>query len=207
MMVHATASVSPSAIIGTHTRVWHWTQIGDLAQVGDECIVGSAVYIDRGVIIGNRVKIQTGAQLYRGTIVEDGVFIGPRACMTNDRYPRAVNPDGRLKADSDWSQGQTLVQYGASIGAGAIILADVTIGRFAMVAAGATVVEPVPNYGLVVGAPARLVGFVCTCGRRLTAAVTGSTEWACRHCEATFEYLPSGQLGLKVPIIATVAVG
>ncbi len=166
-MIHPSASISPSATIGARTRIWHWTQVGDGARIGDDCIVGSTVYVDRGVVVGNKVKIQTGGQLYRGAVVEDGVFIGPRACVTNDRFPRAITPDGRLKSDSDWVQGRTLICYGASIGAGAVVLSDVTVGRFAMIGAGAVVVDDVPDHGLVVGAPARLVGYVCACGHRL----------------------------------------
>ncbi len=185
--VHPTASVSPTASIGERTRIWHWTQVGDGARIGDDCIVGSGVYVDRGVVIGNKVKIQTGAQLYRGAVVEDGVFVGPNVCLTNDRYPRAVTPDGQLKTDADWVQGTTRVGYGASLGAGAILLPDVTVGRFAMVGAGALVVTDVPDHALVVGSPARLVGYVCACGQRLLPLDESDPEvWACRGCEATY---------------------
>jgi UDP-2-acetamido-3-amino-2,3-dideoxy-glucuronate N-acetyltransferase len=164
---HPSASISPSAVVGARTRVWHWSQIGDQARVGDDCIVGSGVYIDREVVVGNKVKIQTGAQLYHGAVVEDGVFVGPRACLTNDRSPRAITPDGELKSDADWVLGHIRICYGASIGAGAVVLPDVTVGRFAMVAAGAVVVADVPDHGLIIGTPGRLVGYVCACGRRL----------------------------------------
>jgi acetyltransferase-like isoleucine patch superfamily enzyme len=187
-MIHPSATISPNAVIGHNTKVWHWTQVGDGAQIGDDCIIGSAVYIDRDVIVGNRVKIQTAAQLYRGAIVEDGVFIGPSVCLTNDKYPRAIAPDGRLKTDADWVLGRTLVRYGASLGAGSIVLADVEIGRFALVAAGALITESVPDYGLVLGTPARLVGYACVCGRRLQQISTSELDlWACPHCQV--EYL------------------
>lgn len=136
-------------------------------MIGDECIIGRNVYIDADVHIGNRVKIQNNALLYRGVTIADGVFIGPRVCLTNDRYPRAITPDGALKGVDDWEQGKISVGYGASIGAGAVVVTDVTIGAFAMVAAGAVVTHDVPAHGLVMGVPARLVGYVCACGRPL----------------------------------------
>ncbi|MGB9880554.1 MAG: acyltransferase, partial [Anaerolineae bacterium] len=105
--------------------------------------------------------------IYHGVTIEDGVFIGPHACLTNDKLPRAITPEGQLKRDTDWEVGKILIQYGASIGAGAIILPGVTVGRFAMVGAGAVVTKDVVAHGLVIGNPARLVGFVCQCGHRL----------------------------------------
>ncbi len=158
--------------------MWGHTHIREGAVVGANCIVGESVYIDADVKIGDRVKIQNAALIYHGATLEDGVFIGPRACLTNDRLPRAINPDGSLKSASDWTVGKTLVRYGASIGAGAIVLPEVTIGRFAMVAAGAVVTDHVPDHGLAIGVPARVVGWVCRCGVRL-AAVPGASGWRC----------------------------
>jgi acetyltransferase-like isoleucine patch superfamily enzyme len=184
-MIHPTADVSPEAVIGANTKVWHRTQICAGARIGDDCIVGSNVYIDRGVLIGNRVKIQTGVQLYHGTVIEDGVFLGPMVCVTNDKYPRAITPDGRLKTDADWVQGSTRVQYGASLGAGCVVLPDVTVGRFAMIAAGAVVADNVPAHGLVVGVPARLNGYVCACGHRLRNTVHAML-WQCPSCQMDY---------------------
>jgi acetyltransferase-like isoleucine patch superfamily enzyme len=182
-MIHPTADVSPAAQIGSGTRIWHQTQVRERAVIGRNCIVGKDVYIDFDVVIGDNVKIQNGALIYHGVTLEDGVFIGPQACLTNDRVPRAITPDGRLKTTTDWEVGPIRVCYGASIGAGAIVLPDVTIGRFAMVAAGAVVTRSVPDYGLVVGVPARLVGYVCPCGRRLEATDAG---WHCPSCGWSF---------------------
>ena len=181
-VIHASAEVSPKAIIGAGTRIWHQVQVREGARIGQHCIVGKGVYIDLDVQVGNNVKIQNGALLYHGLTVEDGVFIGPGACMTNDTYPRAITPDGRLKADDDWVVGPIRICYGASIGAGAIVLPDVTVGRFALVAAGAVVSHSVPDYGLVAGVPARQLGWVCHCGRRLKNTVDG---WYCAHCDWT----------------------
>jgi UDP-2-acetamido-3-amino-2,3-dideoxy-glucuronate N-acetyltransferase len=167
VQIHPTAEVSPQAQIGAGTKIWHQAQVREGARIGQSCIIGKGVYIDFDVVIGDRVKIQNGASIYHGVTIEDGVFIGPHACLTNDKFPRAITPEGQLKRDADWQVGKILIQYGASIGAGAIILPGVTVGRFAMVGAGAVVTKDVIAHGLVVGNPARLVGFVCQCGHRL----------------------------------------
>lgn len=169
LFIHPTAEVSPRATIGQATKIWNHAQIREGVMIGAECIIGRDVYVDADVCIGNRVKIQNSALLYRGLTLGDGVFVGPRVCFTNDRYPRAIAPTGELKSASDWEQGQITVGYGASIGAGAVIVTGVTIGPFAMIAAGAVVTHDVPAHGLVMGVPARLVGYVCACGRPLPA--------------------------------------
>jgi acetyltransferase-like isoleucine patch superfamily enzyme len=157
--------------------------------VGAGCIVGKGVYIGPGVVVGDRVKIQNRASLYSGLTVEDGVFIGPHAVFTNDRYPRAVTPEGRLLTEADWEPEPTLVREGASIGAGAIIRCGVTIGRWALVGAAALVTRDVPDHGLAMGVPARLVGHVCDCARRLERA--GETNrWCCPACGRTLELEP-----------------
>jgi UDP-2-acetamido-3-amino-2,3-dideoxy-glucuronate N-acetyltransferase len=166
-MIHPSADISPSAMIGQGTHIWHQAQVREHAQLGRNCIVGKGAYIDSGVTIGDNVKIQNGAFIYHGVTIEDGVFIGPRACFTNDMFPRAITVEGALKTDADWQVCTTLVRYGASIGAGAVVLPDLIIGRFALVGAGAVVTRSVPDYGLVVGNPARLIGFACRCGQRL----------------------------------------
>lgn len=173
---HPTAEISPHATIGSATRVWNFAQIREGAVIGENCIIGRDVYIDANVRIGNRVKIQNSALIYSGVTIADGVFIGPRVCLTNDRYPRAITPTGALKGTADWEQGEILVGYGASIGAGAVIVTGVTVGEFAMVAAGAVVTHDVPAYGLVMGVPARLVGAVCACGKPLPAEMATGFE-------------------------------
>lgn len=167
IVIDRTASVEAGAVIGDGTRIYHYTHIRSGARIGTQCIIGGHVYIDTGVAVGNRCKIQSGARLYHGLTLEDGVFVGPGAQFANDLLPRAINPDGTLKSGTDWQVCPTLVKYGASIGMGANVLAGVTIGRWALVGMGAVVTRDVPDYGLVVGNPARLVGFLCPCGRRL----------------------------------------
>lgn len=170
-IIHPTAEVAESAEIGSGTRIWHHVHIREGVRLGRDCIIGKGAYIDTGVHLGDQVKIQNGANVYHGTEIEDGVFVGPGAIFTNDRRPRAITPEGKLKSDADWTLGRILVRNGASIGAGAIILPNVTIGRFAMVGAGAVVTRDVPDYGLVLGIPARLSDFVCPCGSPLGVAL------------------------------------
>ena len=182
--IHPTAEVSTEAQLGAGTRIWHHAQVREGVHMGSQCIVGKGTYIDFDVDIGNNVKIQNYALLYHGATIEDGVFIGPRVCLTNDKMPRAITPDGALKGADDWEVGPIVVRYGASLGAGSVVLPGVTIGRFAMVGAGAVVTRDVPDFGLVVGQPARLVGYVCRCGQRLTQNETA--DFWCAVCKETY---------------------
>ena len=184
-MIHPTAEVSPEARVGARTKVWHQAQVREGAVVGDDCTLGKGVYVDKQVRIGDRVKLQNGAQIFHGSTLEDGVFVGPLAVIANDRYPRSLNIAGELKAESDWPEGKVVVRHGASIGAGAVIVPDATIGRWAMVAAGAVVVGDVPDHGLVAGNPARQTGWVCKCGRRLRRS---GDEWRCPACAEAYRF-------------------
>ena len=173
--IHPTADVSDKANIGSGTSIWHQCQVREDAQIGENCILGKGVYVDFGVRIGDNVKVQNYVSIYHGVEIEDGVFVGPHVCFTNDNRPRAVNPDGSLKATprvgvpTDWVLGRILIQRGAALGANSTILPKVVVGEWAMVGAGAVVTKDVPAHGLVAGNPARLLGFVCTCGHRLVA--------------------------------------
>ena len=194
ILIHPTADVSPRASIGAGSRIWHGVQIREDVTIGRQCILGKNVYIDYGVPIGDRCKIQNNASIFHGASLESGVFVGPHACITNDLLPRAITPDGALKGSDDWELGRIVLRYGCSIGAGAIVLPNVTVGSFALVGAGAIVTRSVPAYGLVVGNPARLIGYVCPCGGRLRldaaapdsldAAVSkGKAHATCTRCE------------------------
>jgi len=136
---HATADVSPQADIGEGTKIWQHCQVREGAVIGRNCILSKGVYIDTGVRIGNNVKIQNGISVYHGVTLQDGVFCGPHCVFTNDRQPRSINPDGSLKSADDWVVSETLVKTGASIGAHATIVCGTTIGRWAMIGAGAVV--------------------------------------------------------------------
>ncbi len=173
-IIHKTAEVSDQARIGARTRIWHGVQVREGAIIGVGCVVGKDAYIDADVIVGDHCKIQNGAYLYKGVVLEDGVFIGPRVTTTNDRTPRAVNPDGSPKGLSDWVIVPTRIRRGAAIGAGAVLVCGIEIGAFAMVAAGSVVTRDVPPLGLVMGNPARLRGAVCPCGARLRASRCGA---------------------------------
>ncbi len=184
--IHPTAQVSERARIGDNTSIWNQAQVREDVSIGKNCILGKDVYVDFGVQIGDNVKIQNGAYLYHGTTLEAGVFVGPGVIFTNDRRPRAINPDGSLKGSDDWSVGETRVRYGASIGAGAVILPDVTVGRFALVGAGAVVTRDVPDHALVVGNPARQIGYVCKCASRLIQE--SQENYRCPNCGERFHF-------------------
>lgn len=169
--IHPTAEVSAEARIGDQTSIWHHCQVRNGAQIGRNCILGKGVYVDAGVTIGDNVKIQNYVSLYHGVSIEDGVFIGPHVCFTNDLQPRAINPDGTIKAANDWVLTKTFIRQGAALGANSTIRCGVTIGEWAMVGAGSVVTQDVPAYGLVYGNPARLRGWVCACGARLDPAM------------------------------------
>jgi UDP-2-acetamido-3-amino-2,3-dideoxy-glucuronate N-acetyltransferase len=188
--IHPTADVSPGAEIGEGTSVWHQAQIREGARLGSRCIIGKGAYIDSGVTLGENVKVQNYVSIYHGVTIEDGVFCGPHCVFTNDKRPRAVNPDGTIKSADDWQVAPTLVREGAAIGANATIVCGVTIGRWAMVGAGSVVTRDVPDYGLVLGNPSRLRGFVCPCGGRLAALAeaapdeTEAVRLVCSECGA-----------------------
>ena len=165
--IHSTADVSPEAKIGNNVKIWHQAQVREGAVIGDNCILAKNVYVDKGVIIGANCKIQNNSSLYHGVTLERGVFIGPHCVTTNDRQPRAINSDGTLKKDRDWEEGKIVIKEGASLGARVVVLPGVTIGRFALIGAGSVVTKEVPDFGLVYGSPARLVGYVCVCGKKL----------------------------------------
>lgn len=165
--IHPTAEISPNAIIGDGTSIWHHSQVRENSIIGKNCIIGKGVYIDQGVHIGENVKIQNYVSVYHGVTIEDGVFIGPHVCFTNDLFPRAINPDGSLKSEDDWILRLTFVKRGASLGANSTIRCGITIGSWALIGCGTVVTKSVPDYGLVWGNPGQLKGFVCPCGTRL----------------------------------------
>lgn len=168
--VHHTAEVSDRAEIGANTKIWNLAQVREHASIGENCIISKNAYVDTGVKIGSNVKVQNNVNVYNGVTIEDDVFLGPSMTFTNDKFPRAVSPD--------WEITKTLVQKGAAIGANATIVCGVTIGEYAMVGAGAVVTRDVPPFTLVVGNPARKIGYVCRCGARVAAPLQ-----LCKICE------------------------
>jgi len=185
--IHRTAEVSSLAEIGLGTCIWNNSQVREYARIGMHCNLGKDVYIDFSVEIGDNVKIQNGVSVYHGTTLESNVFVGPGVIFTNDKRPRATTPDGELKGVDDWVVGEIRVCYGASIGAGAIILPNVRVGRYAMVGAGALVTHNVPDFALVLGTPARQCGYVCICGSRL--AENDTVLVVCADCFIQYQLI------------------
>jgi acetyltransferase-like isoleucine patch superfamily enzyme len=192
-VIHASAVVETDRI-GAGTRVWAFTQVGAGAAIGTDCNIGSHCYIESGVVIGDAVTIKNGNSLFAGVHLEDGVFVGPGVVFTNDRFPRS--PRYGLTADryddpAAWLT-RTRVCSGATLGGGAVVVAGATIGELALVAAGAVVTADVPPQALVLGNPARRVGWVCHCGHRLELS-DGRAD--CRACGRAYETGEEGLLG------------
>ena len=173
IFIHSTAEVSPAAKIGEGTKIWNQAQVREGAVIGENCIISKNVYIDENVRIGSRVKIQNNVNVYHGVTVEDDVFLGPSMTFTNDMFPRAFN--------ADWEVSDTLVRRGASIGANCTIRCGIEIGEYAMIGAGSTVTKNVAAHALMVGNPAKQIGWVCKCGAKL------DQNRICPKCGMTWE--------------------
>jgi len=176
--IMSSADVSDQVEIGDGTSIWHLAQVREDARLGAHCIIGRGAYIGTGVVLGDNCKVQNYALVYEPATLEDGVFIGPAAVLTNDTYPRAINPDGTQKSAHDWVPVGVTVRHGAAVGARAVCVAPVTIGAWATVAAGAVVTRDVPDFALVAGVPARQIGWVGKAGVRLVPG-DDEGEWRC----------------------------
>jgi len=177
--IHADADVDQSANIAPGAKIWDLSRIRSGSSIGSGTIVGRNAYIDSDVTIGNNCKIQNNALIYSPAVIADGVFIGPGAILTNDLNPRAINEDQTLKLATDWKIQRVEVQTGASIGAGVICVAPVIIGAWAMIGAGAVVVKDVPDYALVVGNPAKQIGWVGKSGSKLEKVSESKNIYVC----------------------------
>jgi UDP-2-acetamido-3-amino-2,3-dideoxy-glucuronate N-acetyltransferase len=176
------ADVDERATLGAGSTIWHLAQVREHAQLGRGCIVGRGAYVGPGVIIGDHVKLQNYALVYEPARLENGVFIGPAAVLTNDMYPRSTDIGGKVKRPDDWDAQGVVVREGASLGARVVVVAGCVIGRWALVAAGAVVTRDVPDFALAAGVPARRIGWVGRAGVPLKEA--GDGRW---HCPQTGE--------------------
>lgn len=180
--VHESSYVGEPCEIGEGTKVWHFCHVMKNSRIGKNCVLGQNVHVAPNVQIGDRCKIQNNVSLYEGVILEDDVFCGPSMVFTN-----VINPRSFIERKSEFRQ--TVVKVGASIGANATVVCGHDIGRYAFVGAGAVVTKDVPDFALVVGSPARVVGWVCRCGVKLNFndAEAGVETAACDACGERYE--------------------
>ena len=190
--IRPSADVDGSAILGEGSSIWHLAQIRDGVVLGSNCIIGRGAYIGSGVTLGNNCKVQNYALVYEPAQIGNGVFIGPAAVLTNDQFPRAVNPDLTLKSGSDWEAVGVTINDGASIGARAVCIAPVTIGKWALVAAGAVVTKDVPDFALVAGVPAKRIRWVGKAGIPLEAI--GENRFRCPQDQSYYRQLSDNEL-------------
>ena len=171
-IVHDSAIVDDGATIGDKTYIWHWTHVCASARIGRKCSLGQNVFVGNNVEIGDNVRIQNNVSVYDAVTLEDDVFCGPSMVFTN-----VINPRSHVTRKHEYKR--TLVKRGATIGANATVVCGNSIGRYAMVGAGSVVTRDIPDYALVVGVPARRIGWICQCGVRLGS---GEGEIACAAC-------------------------
>ena len=193
-MIAASADVSSEALVPESASVWHLAQIREGAVLGENVIVGRGAYVGTGVHLGDNCKLQNYALVYEPASLAAGVFIGPAAVLTNDKNPRSITPDGLQKSGDDWEMVGVTIGEGASIGARAVCVAPVTIGRWAMVAAGSVVVKDVPDFGLFVGVPARRVGWVGRAGMKLDPDPSKQGEYVCPATQARYREAAENEL-------------
>ena len=170
--IHETAIVDDGASIGHNTSVWHWTHICSGAEIGEKCSFGQNVFISNKVKIGNNVKIQNNVSVYDNVILENDVFCGPSMVFTN-----VINPRSKVNRKNEYRD--TLVKEGATLGANCTIICGVTVGKYAFVGAGAVVTKDIPDYALVVGNPAKQIGWMSEYGERLALPLKGDAETNC----------------------------
>jgi len=170
--IHVTAIVDEGATIGKDTKIWHWVHVSSGARIGDHCSLGQNVFIGNEVVIGNNVKIQNNVSIYDNVILEDDVFCGPSMVFTN-----VYNPRSAVSRKNEYRN--TLVKKGATLGANCTIVCGVTIGEHAFIGAGSVVNRDVPNYALMVGVPARQIGWMSQFGEKLDLPLQGNAETVC----------------------------
>ncbi|GEK00848.1 acyltransferase [Streptomyces sp. NPDC014684] len=199
--VKPTAQVDESAELGDGTTVWELAQIRENARLGSGCVIGRGAYVGTGVRIGDNVKLQNYALVYEPAELGDGVFVGPAVVLTNDHYPRSVDPEGKLKRGGDWEAVGVKVAEGASLGARSVCVAPVRVGRWALVAAGAVVTRDVPDFALVAGVPARRIGWVGRAGVKLVERQGEPGVWECPQTGARYAERPADGAGETTELV------
>lgn len=175
--VHESSYIDLPCEIGKNTKIWHFSHIMKDCTIGNDCNIGQNVVISPGVVLGNNVKIQNNVSIYTGVICENDVFLGPSCVFTN-----VINPRSFIERKTEYKA--TNVRKGASIGANATIICGHDIGKYAFVGAGAVVTKNVPDYALVVGNPAKIIGYVCKCGNQLEKS---NQKYHCKQCESFYQ--------------------
>jgi len=178
-MVHETAIVDAGADIGAGSRIWHWVHVSGGAKIGERCSLGQNVFVGNRVVIGDNVKIQNNVSVYDDVSLENDVFCGPSMVFTN-----VYNPRSAITRKHEYRQ--TLVKQGATLGANCTIVCGVTIGRYAFVGAGAVITKDVPDYALMVGVPARQIGWMSEYGEQLDLPLSGRAETVCPHMNKVY---------------------
>jgi UDP-2-acetamido-3-amino-2,3-dideoxy-glucuronate N-acetyltransferase len=187
--IHNTTYVDENVLIGSGTKIWHFSHVLEDCKVGKDCIFGQNVVVGPRVVIGDKVKIQNNVSIYEGVTLEDGVFCGPSCVFTNVNNPRAeINRKNQFR--------KTIVRRGATLGANCTIICGITIGMFAFIGAGSVVNKNVLPYALMVGVPARQIGWMSEYGEKLNLPLTGNAEALCKHTNQKYE-LKNNQVKLK----------
>ncbi len=172
--IHETAIVDRGAQIGVGTQIWHWVHVCAGAKIGEQCSFGQNVFVGNDVIIGNNVKVQNNVSIYDAVTIEDDVFCGPSMVFTN-----VYNPRSEITRKQEYRK--TIVKKGVTIGANATIVCGVTIGEYAFIGAGALINKDIPAYALMVGVPAKQIGWMSAYGEQLDLPIQGRAEVLCKH--------------------------
>lgn len=190
--IHPSAELESGVSIGNGTRIWQLAHIREGSVIGEMVSIGRGVFIDTGVSVGNKSKIQNYSQIFSPAEIEEEVFVGPGVILTNDKFPRATNPNGSQKSAKDWNKVGVVVKRGASLGAGSICVAPIEIGEWSMVAAGSVVTRNVLPYSLVAGNPAKFIKWIGKSGENLSEI--GNRRFLSTLTNDQYELLQDGRL-------------
>jgi UDP-2-acetamido-3-amino-2,3-dideoxy-glucuronate N-acetyltransferase len=180
VFIHETSFVDENVEIGSGTKIWHFSHILKDCKIGNDCSFGQNVVVGPSVIIGNKVKIQNNVSVYEGVTLENGVFCGPACVFTNVNNPRSA-----IVRKNEYQK--TLVKRGATLGANCTIVCGITIGEFAFIGAGAVISKDIPPYALMVGVPAKQIGWISEYGEKLDLPLEGNGETICKHTSQKYQ--------------------